>query len=801
MVNQSAMFKAKHRNHRGAPDPRKIKAALSSMPKPVHPKKGPAGPSTSGNQGASSGTPAVEIQFAQKLASNDPVMRSRAVKKLKSWIQARSSDSSQEAFSEMEMMRIWKGLYYCFWMSDKPLVQEELAESIGSMMNCFGTNESSALLFVSTFLVTLGREWVGIDRWRMDKFMMLIRRVLRHCFVFLARFEWRDDLVKKWSEIVETKLISANSLAQQKRKKKKRKFNNEDKPVDQPPSEFPIFHRVALGLQLHFVDVFLEEAAKIGGDDLPAETIQLLLIPFINELARGQEDRLSQHIEERIFQHLMRQSDFGIAYEEGLDGGEEDESIDGDEDAEGGEEEEEVESIDGGDSSDADETMEGDQDSSMFDDTAKDPRAGKVDVVLPQLEPDFEKIADDLFKAGSNPSVALPQRDRLYRLTKQFKALAAGSYPLAMDVDVDVDDLPKIKFAKEVKKAVREEFRMREKIKQEKKKFKMDLKKKSAKDDEGKDSGVEMSNEKKQKKTSKEGSSKDEGGEQNIVKKKKDKKKIEADSPNKKNESKVKKEKKDKKKDISETSVTEDSETNVETKKKQKKRKNKIEETVSQNGTTGDEPLSDSAKSGKKKNKKKKLEGNDQPTSPLILTLPTPQQPKTTSPKKESETSDQESASDSLMLNLSLDSSIKKKKKNKKSKVDDDEQVISISSSKKRKLVQDSNVTPNQKPKISKLITQSLPSKAALQKKRINFSLLENKCSSLQEIDRSILESPDIPFNADKKPKQGVLKKTPHTASAPNTPASPKAEKQSVAYNTLLNGRSTFKRRARMNFF
>jgi ribosomal RNA-processing protein 1 len=32
------------------------------------------------------------------------------------------------------MMRLWKGLHYCFWMSDKPLVQEELAEAIGSMV-------------------------------------------------------------------------------------------------------------------------------------------------------------------------------------------------------------------------------------------------------------------------------------------------------------------------------------------------------------------------------------------------------------------------------------------------------------------------------------------------------------------------------------------------------------------------------------------------------------------------------------------------------------------------------------------
>ncbi len=64
------------------------------------------------------------------------------------------------------------------------------------------------------------------------------------------------------------------------------------------------FH-TSLGFQLHFVDIFLEELAKIGGEDLAAETIQTLIGPFVAELARGEDERLSQHIEERIFHHLV----------------------------------------------------------------------------------------------------------------------------------------------------------------------------------------------------------------------------------------------------------------------------------------------------------------------------------------------------------------------------------------------------------------------------------------------------------------------------------------------------------------
>jgi ribosomal RNA-processing protein 1 len=124
-----------------------------------------------------------EVLFAQKLAANDPVQRNRAVKKLQKWLQLRGSLLTKE-----EIMRIWKGLHYCFWMSDKPLIQEELAETIGHLIHCFpGEN---ALVFIECGLITEGREWVGIDQWRMDKFMMLTRRFLRQAFNFLSKDNW-----------------------------------------------------------------------------------------------------------------------------------------------------------------------------------------------------------------------------------------------------------------------------------------------------------------------------------------------------------------------------------------------------------------------------------------------------------------------------------------------------------------------------------------------------------------------------------------------------------------------------------
>merc|ERR1711933_403027 len=115
---------------------------------------------------------------------------------------------------------------------------------------------------------------------------MLTRRYLRQVFNFLAKDKW--DKVNQINEIFSTSVVS-NSKA-------------------------------TLGFRLHFTDIFLEEVAKAGGEDLEGEIILKLIEPFSKELAEGEDERLAKHIEERIYQHLMRQSDIGLASEEALDG-------------------------------------------------------------------------------------------------------------------------------------------------------------------------------------------------------------------------------------------------------------------------------------------------------------------------------------------------------------------------------------------------------------------------------------------------------------------------------------------------
>jgi ribosomal RNA-processing protein 1 len=58
-----------------------------------------------------------QSKFARALASTDYQTREKGLQALTLWMVHRPE------ISEKEMLRIWKGLFYCFWHADKAPVQ------------------------------------------------------------------------------------------------------------------------------------------------------------------------------------------------------------------------------------------------------------------------------------------------------------------------------------------------------------------------------------------------------------------------------------------------------------------------------------------------------------------------------------------------------------------------------------------------------------------------------------------------------------------------------------------------------
>ncbi|KAI9550432.1 hypothetical protein GHT06_001712 [Daphnia sinensis] len=276
----------------------------------------------------------------------------------------------------------------------------------------------------------MARDWSGIDTWRTDEFLMFVRRIIRHSLEYLAQGGWKKDEVDAYSNMLSEVIINANESTAEL--------------------------NVPIGLQLHVTNLFPEELAKAGGEELSSSTISKMFETFAKCLANSNDYRLKKNVHQHVFTYLIKQSDEALEYEElGLDKqaiismsdakanrkksneikkkirsffvqneqNEETEEeinpyseIDGVEDADDGEDEDAME-----------------MEASNFDWGAKDPRAGGVDAVIPQIKPDYNQIADMLFLMASEKSVRAKNRKSIYDIVKKFRDLASGIYPLAVN--------------------------------------------------------------------------------------------------------------------------------------------------------------------------------------------------------------------------------------------------------------------------------------------------------------------------------------------------------------------------------
>ena len=103
---------------------------------------------------------------------------------------------------------------------------------------------------------------------------------------------------------------------------------------------------------------------------------------------------------------------------------------------------------------------------------AEDPRAGRVDVEIPQLRINYAEISEQMFELGSKNTVMKSNRNLLYRLSKMFKDVESGVFPLGDDIS---DEEPDEKI--NVKASVEKLLKKQEKIKKKNLKGKEEYKK------------------------------------------------------------------------------------------------------------------------------------------------------------------------------------------------------------------------------------------------------------------------------------------------------------------------------------
>mmetsp|Transcript_96969 Transcript_96969/g.269816 ORF Transcript_96969/g.269816 Transcript_96969/m.269816 type:complete len:366 (-) Transcript_96969:282-1379(-) len=132
------------------------------------------------------------LNFGKKLAHTDKVVRDRGFRILKKWLQKHAE------LERLDYLKLWKGLYFGFWMSDKRPVQQELAVNVALLINDIPSAKQGT--WVDAFWEIMQASWEKLDRHRMSKYMLFLRIVVAEAFKVLRLGGWKAAEARALSE-------------------------------------------------------------------------------------------------------------------------------------------------------------------------------------------------------------------------------------------------------------------------------------------------------------------------------------------------------------------------------------------------------------------------------------------------------------------------------------------------------------------------------------------------------------------------------------------------------------------------
>ncbi|PWY89779.1 hypothetical protein BO70DRAFT_308146 [Aspergillus heteromorphus CBS 117.55] len=150
--------------------------------------------------------------FVRDLASSDKKIRDKATDSLALFLRSKTD------LTLIELLKLWKGLFFCFYHSDRPLTQQTLARTLSYSL--VPTLPRTTLhRFLRAFWITIGRDFHSLDRLRLDKYLFLIR-----CYVGVAL-----SIFIKPQPATSTSTSTAANGGKRKRDESSKKRNNNKK--------------------------------------------------------------------------------------------------------------------------------------------------------------------------------------------------------------------------------------------------------------------------------------------------------------------------------------------------------------------------------------------------------------------------------------------------------------------------------------------------------------------------------------------------------------------------------------------
>jgi ribosomal RNA-processing protein 1 len=222
----------------------------------------------------------------------DRKTRTAALDSLRTFLSARKTAA---ALTRLEILKLWKGLFYALWMCDRPLAQQALCGELAELI--YILPREAAMPWLRGFWATMAREWTGIDVLRMEKFLLLVRRVLGAGLAWMRqaapnagqlwdmqKVEEVLAVLQEWPFALEEEAETVTARGQPRAEQKK-------------GQEQPVPNNVPVGLKLHVLDIWVDEAEKVDllddevegveGADSPGKEIVRRISELVDTLERG----------------------------------------------------------------------------------------------------------------------------------------------------------------------------------------------------------------------------------------------------------------------------------------------------------------------------------------------------------------------------------------------------------------------------------------------------------------------------------------------------------------------------------
>ena len=234
-----------------------------------------------------------EMPLGRYLASTEKRVRDRAIRSLAAFVLMRAQEGGL-SMSPAELSKLWKGLFYCFWMSDKPLVQQQLAQELSELVLMVAGIDTrsdeaqvaslrhalAALDFYQGFWHTMQAEWLGVDKFRIDKYYLLMRRFLQAGCQLLLVHGCDALLVERYVHIM--------------------------RGTDGPLSSNNV--HVPDSITYHICDAFLAEldaAVAAHAEASPAVPTIELLAPFMDLAATSTSKQVHERVMSRVIDPFL----------------------------------------------------------------------------------------------------------------------------------------------------------------------------------------------------------------------------------------------------------------------------------------------------------------------------------------------------------------------------------------------------------------------------------------------------------------------------------------------------------------